>query len=100
MDYTNAINSFRAARNLRPEDVNIRIDLAKAYSVSGLYDDASTLLTEVIKTNQKSWDAYIELARVLVVSGDTDGALGYLLTVQQNVPNYRKAEVDMLMAGL
>ena len=78
----------------------MRSNLAQTYASDGQFDNAKTTYTELIKRDGRNWDAYIELGKVCMSTGDTAGAERYLSEVQTKQPNHRRAEVTELLSAL
>jgi tetratricopeptide (TPR) repeat protein len=96
-EYGNAASNFQKAIILEPDNVTAKYNLGKTYGKSGDYENAKQVLIDVIKQDKKLYDAYIEVANVCTALGDLDSAEGYLLTLQELNPSYRKDEVAALL---
>lgn len=99
-DYKNAIMHYQNAIKIDSSINDVRANLAKAYAKEGEYNNAKTTYTELIKLDSQNWDAYIELAKVCMQLNDNATAEKWLVYVQTKNPNYRKAEVDNLLATI
>lgn len=99
-EYGNAASNFQKAIILEPDNVTAKYNLGKTYGKSGDYENAKQVLIDVIKQDKKLYDAYIEVANVCTALGDLDSAEGYLLTLQELNPSYRKEEVAALLQSL
>ena len=99
-EYGNAASNFQKAIILEPDNVTAKYNLGKTYGKSGDYENAKQVLIDVIKQDKKLYDAYIEVANVCTALGDLDSAEGYLLTLQELNPSYRKDEVNALLQSL
>ena len=99
-EYGNAASNFQKAIILEPDNVTAKFNLGKTYGKSGDYENAKQVLIDVIKQDKKLYDAYIEVANVCTALGDLDSAEGYLLTLQELNPSYRKDEVNALLQSL
>lgn len=99
-DYDSAITYLQAALKIDPTNTVARMNLAKAFASAGQYDNAKVTYQDVIKKDKSNWDAYIELAKVCITQKDNDTALGNLLYVQKNRPDYRTSEVKNLIDSI
>ena len=99
-EYGNAASNFQKAIILEPDNVTAKFNLGKTYGKSGDYENAKQVLIDVIKQDKKLYDAYIEVANVCTALGDLDSAEGYLLTLQELNPSYKKDEVNALLQSL
>ena len=99
-DYKNAIKFYQNALRLDPSNNTVRSNLAQTYASDGQFDNAKTTYTELIKRDGTNWDAYVELGKVCMSTGDTAGAERYLSEVQTKRPNHRRAEVTELLSAL
>ena len=99
-DYKNAIQFYQNALRLDPSNNTVRSNLAQTYASDGQFDNAKTTYTELIKRDGRNWDAYVELGKVCMSTGDTAGAERYLSEVQTKQPNHRRAEVTELLSAL
>ena len=99
-DYQNAITHFQNALKKNPKDQTVRFNLAKCYGEAGEFDNAKTCYLDILNSDSKNYDSYIELAKVFVALKDTASAESYLKILQQKNPTYKKAEVDALLAAI
>ncbi|EPF25313.1 hypothetical protein HMPREF1221_01856 [Treponema socranskii subsp. paredis ATCC 35535] len=99
-DYKNAIKFYQNALRLDPSNNTVRSNLAQTYASDGQFDNAKTTYTELIKRDGTNWDAYVELGKVCMSTGDTAGAERYLSEVQTKRPNHRRTEVTELLSAL
>ena len=99
-EYKNAATNFQKAIVLEPDNVTVKFNLGKTYGKSGDYENAKQVLIDVIKQDKKVYDAYIEVANVCTALGEIETAEGYLFTLQELNPSYRKDEVSALLQSL
>ena len=78
----------------------MRSNLAQTYASDGQFDNAKTTYTELIRRDGTNWDAYVELGKVCMSTGDVAGAERYLSEVQTKRPNHRRAEVTELLSAI
>jgi tetratricopeptide (TPR) repeat protein len=89
-----------AAVKIDPNNLLVKMNLGKAYASSEQLDNAKTIYLEILQKDNKYWDAYIEIAKVLTALKDTASAEGYLLTLQSKNPSYREKEVNVLLSNI
>jgi YaiO family outer membrane protein len=77
-DFNGAITIYRQMLDQHPEDVDIRLNLGKAYYLSGDYEKAENELSEVIRQAPKYEDAYEILANVYFASNKNNLAISEL----------------------
>lgn len=99
-DYSKAINCYLNASRLKPKDVTVKENLAKAYAEAGQNDNAKETYKEVLNMNPQNYDAYIEIAKVCIALKDTISAEGYLTALQNKKPEYRISEVKALLEAV
>ena len=95
-----AVDYFQTALKLDSNNNDVRANLARAYASAEDYENAKTMYTEVIKSDNRNWDAYIELAKVCMSLNDGANAEKYLVYVQEKNPGYRSSEVQSLLSSL
>ena len=93
MYYQNALKSDS-------KSLEARSNLSRAYAKNGDYEKAKESYTELLRMNQKDWDAYIELAKVCIQLNQNNLAEGYLLTVKEKNPTFKAAEIDTLLESI
>ena len=76
------------------------MNLAKAYASAGQYDSAKSSFTEILQKDNKTWEAYLELAKVCIALKENDKAEGYLITLQEKNPSYKASEVASLLLSI
>ena len=92
-----AVASLQRARELNPEDVRIRSELAQLLGRSGNVADASVELAAALKVNPSHRPTRMKLAVALMQSGRPDQAATHLIQLLQETP--RDAELHFLMAN-
>lgn len=97
-EYDKAIVFFQNALKIRPKDNVVRFNLAKAYAESSQFENAKVTYIAVLEQDSTVWDAYIEVAKVCIALKDTVSAEGYLVALQTKKPEFKKAQVDQLLA--
>ena len=78
----------------------VRSNLAQAFASDSQFDNAKTTYLEVLKQDQSDWNAYVELGKVCMALNDNASAEKYLIYVQSKNPEFRKAEVESLLASI
>ena len=99
-DFKNAIIYFQNALKIEPSNNAVRFNLANAYAKNSDYDNAKVVYMEVVKADLNNWDAYLELAKVLLQLNDNKGAEKYLIYLQEKNPSYKSLEVENLLSSL
>jgi tetratricopeptide (TPR) repeat protein len=99
--YQDAVRHYRKAINLKLDAAATRYNLGLAYQELGQADEAQVTFTELIKISSTYWDAYHQLALILIKKGDKPGAKALLENLLAKNPNYsKKDEVKSLLAKL
>jgi tetratricopeptide (TPR) repeat protein len=99
--YQDAVRHYRKAIGVRTEATVTRYNLGLAYQELGQADQAQVMFTELIKIASTYWDAYYQLALILIKKNDKEGARSLLETLLAKNPNYpKKEEVKSLLAKL
>ena len=91
---------FSTALKSDSKSLEARSNLSRAYAKNGDYEKAKESYTELLRMNQKDWDAYIELAKVCIQLNQNNLAEGYLLTVKEKNPTFKAAEIDSLLESI
>lgn len=99
-DYDKAIESFKKAAQILPDDKDALSNLANAYAKNQEYENARDTFEKLLKKDKSNWAAYISLAKVYIQLDQNATAREKLLYLKNNNPDYRKAEVDSLLAVL
>ena len=99
-DYPQAIKFYQNALRLQPKNDAVRANLAASYADAGQYKNARAAYIDVLKQNDENYQAYIELAKVLIALQDNTSATGYLQALKAKNPQYKTAEVDSLLSSL
>ncbi|MBQ5998498.1 MAG: tetratricopeptide repeat protein [Treponema sp.] len=99
-DYTEAVKYFQNALKLDPKNNAVRSNLAQAFASDSQYDNAETTYKELLKQDSENWDGYIELAKVCMAKSNNAAASKYLEFVKIKKPDYRKAEIESLLASM
>ena len=99
-DYSKAMKYYRDALAIVPDDLDALSNLANACMKGGELDEAELRFKTLLMQDKDNLDGYIGLAKVLIQKGNTQEAYKNLLIVQKKAPDYRKAEVDSLIAVL
>ena len=78
-----------------------RYNLGLAYLQTGRDSDAIEVLSELIKIDSTYWDAYYQLAKVLIKGGDNTTARALLENLMAKKSDYSRGdEVRKLLAKL
>lgn len=95
-NYQKAITMCNKALDISPKNMDIRLLLGRAYSLSGKIDSARIELTQVITKNPKYRDAYIYLINMEVIACNYLQAIEYADMGLKYFPNDR----DILLKKL
>lgn len=71
-NYENALQYYKTALALKPDDINVRLAMADIYMQQKSYDAAMVLLIEVIDMDELNQDAYKELIQIYDEKEDYD----------------------------
>ncbi len=82
-----AINTYKQAIILAPDQMVLYRDLAKAYCLSGNYSEAENTITPVIKTNQADDQSYEIMAECQTATGEKKKARATLQNGLTAFPN-------------
>lgn len=97
-----ALESLRKAYDLAPNNVDIQLTLATAYTVNDRYRDAAALLKTIepsaLPSSQRSYYNQL-LATAMSRSGDASGALAPLREAANADPSSAKAQYDYGVAA-
>ena len=85
---------------ISPKDNTVRENLAKVYASAKEYDSAKVAYEDLLASDSKNWDAYLELAKVCIALQDSEGAKKNLSYLQSNNPSYKSAEVRQLLNSI
>ena len=99
-EYKNAILYFQNALKIDSKNNEVRSNLAQAFASDGQFDNAKTTYLELLKQDQSDWNAYVELGKVCMALNDNASAEKYLIYVQSKKTEFRKAEVESLLASI
>ena len=88
--YQDAVRHYRKAINLKLDAADTRYNLGLAYQELGQADDAQVTFTELIKISGTYWDAYYQLALILIKKSDKPGARLCWKTCWPRIPITRK----------
>jgi len=99
-NYTEAIAYFQNALKIDSKNNTVRANLATAYASAEDYENAQIVYLDVVKADNKNWDAYIELAKVCMSLQDNISAEKWLIYVQEKNPGYRSQEINSLLSSL
>ncbi len=99
-DYASAEKYYKAALTIYEDDEDALLNLANAQVKGGKLSDATINFQKITSKNPENLEAFVGLAKVLIQTGDGDGAYKNLIYVKNKNANFRKAEVDSLIAVL
>lgn len=81
-DYASALQYYRTALSLRPQDTDVRNAMVELYLKQKDYDSAIVLLTELIGMDASDKDAYGKLIAIYDERGDYDSILSLYDNIQ------------------
>lgn len=99
-DYEKSISYYKKALSITVNDEDALSNIANVCMKAGKVDEAVEYFTVLTVSYPDNLDGFIGLAKVLIQKGDGNKAYKNLLYVKQKNPEYRKAEVDSLIAVL
>ena len=99
-DYTQAEKYYKAALEIIPDDEDALLNLANAQAKAGKLADATKNFSRLTAKYPDNLEAFVGLAKVQIQSGDGNSAYKNLIYVKNKNPNFRKAEVESLIAVL
>ena len=90
-----ALDSYRRALQLNPENLSARLSLAKAYLRLDQIAQAKTEFEKVLRSDPTNADAHAGLGRIALRAGQEDLALGELSAALRQDPNELDANEDL-----
>ncbi len=98
-DISEAIKEMEQAVALKPQFADLRYTLGTLYKRSKDYQNSRDMFKAALEINEKFFKARINLARVLLMTGDNAEAAKELETAKQHCPNfYKKVLNDLVQA--
>lgn len=85
---------------MQPDNKEVKLNLARTYAGAGQYDEAASLLTDIITEAPDNYDACIELGKVYIAKSDDASARKWLTYVQLKDAEYRSDEIQELLSQL
>lgn len=98
--YESALEYLNNALLLSPENKDCKMAMALANTKLGNFEESKNIYEAIILQNTDYLDAYIEYSKMLMQAKNNKDALKNLLIVKQKNPEYRKTEIDSLIAVL
>ena len=86
-EYEKAVKHYKAALDAMPDKVEYRINLGRAYSKVGNYDEAQILLENALKTVKDDYDMLNDLADVKLHLDNYDSAVKIFKYILSKEPN-------------
>lgn len=77
-----------------PNNLNLRIELGRAYASVGRFDEANEQLQNALKINKESPEAYYYLGRIAMLEEDNDAAKKYFMQVLTLTDGQKFAELN------
>ena len=99
-EFKEAITYFQNALKIDSKNNEVRSNLAQAFASDQQFDNAKTTYLELLKLDSSNWNAFLELSKVCLAMGDSEGAEKYLVTIQEKAPDFRKDEVSSLLKSI
>ena len=99
-DYSSAEKFYKAALEIRSDDEDALLNLANAQTKAGKLNEAINNFSRITAMNKDNLEAFVGLAKVQIQTGEGESALKNLLYVKNKNADFRKAEVDSLIAVL
>ena len=99
-EFKEAITYFQNALKIDSKNNEVRSNLAQAFASDQQFDNAKTTYLELLKLDSSNWNAFLELSKVCLAMGDSEGAEKYLVTLQEKAPDFRKDEVSSLLKSI
>jgi cytochrome c-type biogenesis protein CcmH/NrfG len=92
-NYTDAVNLYQKALEIRPDAVNVRTDMGTAMFYQNRFDEAIAVFQQVLKSDKNNAQALFNLG-VAMLHGKKDpkGALKYWEQLVETNPNHPQAE--------
>ncbi|MGB8323890.1 MAG: tetratricopeptide repeat protein [Candidatus Acidiferrum sp.] len=102
-DYTKAIESYQNLVDVSPDNTDYLFDLGSAYEKTSNFDKAKETFARIVTLDPRRIEAYLELGRVKILSGDTQGGIDDLTRAKsmavQLGDDAERAEVLQAMGG-
>ena len=99
--YDKAVEHYKKAVSAAPRDSVVRTNLARAYVSAGQLENARSVYQEVIKLDDKAWDAYFEGGQTCISLNDSAGAKAFLEALLSKNPSYSKApQAQTMLDGI
>ena len=86
-DYLDAIDAFRRALRLNPNDIDANVGLADAYFTIDEIDQAQQQIAIALRLARGNGDVVVLAGRIAVAAGDVEGADALFAQVLANEPN-------------
>ncbi len=99
-DYASAEKYYKAALEIKKDDEDALLNLANALAKGNKLSEATAAYSKLTSKNPENLEAFVGLAKVQIQSGDSQTAYKNLLYVKKKNPDFRKTEVDSLLAVL
>lgn len=87
--YNEAIRYLKKALEIHPNDLELRQQIASAYRVAGMEEEAVNVLNTILKSDSSNLSAYRELISIYEKAEETDKIIALLEACEnQNIRNY------------
>lgn len=95
-----AIRELEQAVALKPQFADLRYSLGTYYKRTRNYQKARDMFQSALDINEKFFKARVNLARIMMLSGDDGEAVKELETAKQHCPNFYRAELNDLIQAV
>ena len=99
-DYKNAVIYLNNALQSHPDDKVVKQNLASSFLKAEDYEMAEKVYLEIVEDEPKNYQALLDLSKVYIQLGKDETAMVYLVKLQKSAPDFKKEEVNGLLANL
>ncbi|MEO7653852.1 MAG: tetratricopeptide repeat protein, partial [Bryobacteraceae bacterium] len=90
-----ALAEFQQANSVKPDDTDLLVLMARAYSASSQFPEAEKLYLRLVEKQKEFLPAYMEVYRLYAVQGQFDKAEGVLKKAIENNPKKHELQLDL-----
>ena len=90
-----AISEFQLANKVKPDDTDLLVLLARAYSASAQFSEAEKIYHRLVENQKEFLPAYMEVYRLYLVQGQFDKGEGVLKKAIENNPKKYDLQLDL-----